>query len=140
MLARIADRSCSCRQAALGDASRFQTVRIVPRPPSGSREPRYRRGITGHLLLRQRRYGFHVLDRLDRELDSVAETNGVKYQTILHLEVLCSLPCCPRRKADADVILSFVDARDDVGLIGRVDTSVGTSVSMCLTMTSLAAK
>src|ERR1700738_3623310 len=25
--------------------------------------------ITGHLLLRQRRYGFHVLDRIDRERD-----------------------------------------------------------------------
>jgi hypothetical protein len=65
------------------------------------------------LLLRQRRYGFYVPDRLDGERDGVAETNGVEYQTILHLEVLRGFSRCRRPEADADTVVSLVHARDD---------------------------
>jgi hypothetical protein len=71
LLDRMADRSCSGRQAGLQEELlALQAARIV----SETTKCLWRASlptwtITGHLLLRQRRYGFHVLDRIDRERD-----------------------------------------------------------------------
>ena len=53
-----------------GRASRLQATRIVPETTKclwRASLPTWT--ITGHLLLRPRRYGFYVLDRVDRERD-----------------------------------------------------------------------
>jgi hypothetical protein len=53
-----------------GRASRLQAARIVPETTKclwRASLPTWT--ITGHLLLRPRRYGFYVLDRIDRERD-----------------------------------------------------------------------
>jgi hypothetical protein len=47
---------------------------------------------------------------LDRERDAVTEPNGVEYQAILYLEVIRGLPLLGGLEADADRVVSFVNA------------------------------